>query len=46
MGHQVGSPCVQDRKESDLCAEPFGIGGDFEQGLGAGIEQQFEQWPA
>jgi hypothetical protein len=23
----------------------LGIGGDFEQGLGAGVEQQIEEWP-
>ena len=46
MGQQVRSPGVQDGEESDLCAEALGIGGDFEQGLGAGIEQQIEQWPA
>ncbi len=46
MGQQVGTPCVQDGEESDLGAEAFGIGGDFEQGLGTGLEQQVEQWPA
>jgi hypothetical protein len=46
MGQQVRSPCVQDGQESDLCAEAFGIGGHFEQGLGTGVEQQVEQWPA
>jgi phage-related protein len=37
---------VQDGKESDFGAESFGIGGDFEQGLGAGLEQQIEHWPS
>ena len=46
MGQQVGSPRMQDGEESDLCAEAFGIGGDFEQGLGTGLEEQIEQWPA
>jgi hypothetical protein len=43
MGHQVGSPGVQDGEESDLRAESFGIGSDFEQCLGTGIEQQIEK---
>src|SRR5450631_1536973 len=43
MGQQVGSPGVQDGEESDLCAEAFGIGSDFEQCLGTGIEQQIEK---
>ena len=42
MGQQVRSPGVQDGEEPDLCAEAFGIGGDFEQGLGTGLEQQVE----
>ena len=46
MGQQVRSPCVQDGEESDLCAQAPGIGGDFEQGLGTGIEQQIKHWPA
>ena len=46
MGQQVRSPCVQDGEESDLCTHALGIGGDFEQALGTGIEQQVEQWPA
>ena len=33
MGQQVRTPRVQDGEESDLRAESFGIGGDFEQGL-------------
>ena len=36
---------MQDGEESDLGAEAPGIGGHFEQGLGAGVEQQVEQWP-
>jgi hypothetical protein len=40
MGQQVGSPCVQDGEESDLCTEALGSAADFEQGLGTGIEQQ------
>jgi hypothetical protein len=43
MRQQVGAPGVQDREESDLCAEPFGIGGHLEQGPGTGIEQQVEE---
>lgn len=46
MGQQVGSPCVQDGEEADLCAEALGIGSDFEQGLGDGLEQQVKQWPS
>ena len=38
MGQQVRTPCMQDGEEPDLCAEALGIGGDFEQGLRAGIE--------
>ena len=45
MGQQVGTPCMQDGEESDLCAQPPGIGGHFEQGLGTGFKQQIEQWP-
>src|ERR1035437_2046760 len=46
MGQQVGTPRVQDGEESDLCAQPLGIGGHLEQGLGTGLEQQIEEWPA
>jgi len=46
MGQQVRSPGVQDGEEPDLSAEALGISGDFEQGLGTGIEQQVKQWPA
>ena len=46
MGQQVRSPCVQDGEEPDLCTQTLGISGDFEQGLGTGIEQQVKQWPA
>ena len=38
VSEQVLTPGVQDGEESDLCAQPFGIGSDFEQGLGAGVE--------
>jgi len=38
MGQQVLTPGVQDGEESDLCAQPFGIGSDFKQGLGTGVE--------
>ena len=34
------TPGVQDGEQSDLSAEPFRISGDFEQGLGTGVEQQ------
>jgi hypothetical protein len=46
MRQQVGTPRVQDGQESDLCAEALGISGHFEQGLGAGLEQQIEHWPS
>ena len=46
MGQQVGTPRVQDGEKADLGAEAFGIGGHFEQGLRAGLEEQVEQWPA
>jgi len=45
MGQQVGTPCMQNGEESDLGAEPVGIGGHFEQGLGTGFKQQIEEWP-
>ena len=45
MGQQVLTPGMQDGEEADLSAEPFRIGSHFEQGLGAGLEQQVEKWP-
>ena len=39
MEQQVLTPAVQHGKETDLCAEMFGIGGDLEKGLGRGVEQ-------
>ena len=45
MAQQVLTPGMQDGEKSDLCAEPFRISSDFEQGLGAGVEQQIEKWP-
>ena len=42
MAEQVLTPGMQDGEESDLGAEPFGIGGHLEQGPGAGLEQQVE----
>ena len=38
MAQQGLTPCMQDRRELDLCAEPFWIGSHFEQGLRTGIE--------
>ena len=46
MRQKVRTPRVQDGEESDLCTQTLGIGGDFEQGLGAGLEQQIEHWPS
>lgn len=43
MGQQIRAPGVQDGEESDLGAEPLGIGGHLEQSLGAGLEQQIEE---
>ena len=43
VAKQVLAPGVQDGEESDLGTEPLGIGGHFEQGLGAGLEQQVEE---
>ena len=40
MEEQVLSPGVQDRDDTDLSSEVFGIGCDFQQGLCAGGEQQ------
>lgn len=36
---------MQDGEESDLGAQPLGIGGHLEQGLGAGLEQQVDETP-
>jgi hypothetical protein len=46
MGQEVGTSRVQDGEEPNLCAEALRIGSDFEQCLGAGLEQQVKQWPA
>ena len=40
MKQQVLTPTVQHGKETDVCAEMFGVGGDLEQGLGRGVKQQ------
>ena len=40
MEQQVLTPTVEDGKETDLCAEMFGVGGDLKQSLGRGVEQQ------
>ena len=40
MEQQVLSPGVQNADHADLRAQVFGIGGDFQQGLRAGGEQQ------
>jgi len=45
VGQQVRAPGVQDGEESDLGAQPVGIGGHLEQGLGAGLEQQADETP-
>jgi hypothetical protein len=45
VAQQGLAPGMQDGKESDLCAEPFRISSDFEQGLGTGGEEQIENWP-
>ena len=34
---------MQDGEESDLCAQVFRICGNFQQGLGTGLEQQVEE---
>ena len=34
---------MQDAQEADLRAEVFRIGGDFQQGFGAGVEQELEE---
>ncbi len=44
MAQQGLTPCVQDGEKSYLCAEPFRIGGHFEQGLRAGVEEQVKKW--
>jgi hypothetical protein len=44
MAEQVRTPGVQDGEESDLGSHPVGIGGNLEQGLGTGLEQQVEEW--
>jgi hypothetical protein len=36
---------MQDGEESDLGARQLGIGGQLEQGLGAGLEQQVDKTP-
>jgi hypothetical protein len=36
---------VKDGEESDLGAEPLRICGNFDQSLGAGLEQQIEESP-
>jgi hypothetical protein len=38
VSEQVLAPGMQDGEEADLCAQPFGIGSDFEQGLGTGVK--------
>jgi len=40
MEQQVLTPTVQHGKETDVCAEMFGVGRDLEQSLGGGVEQQ------
>lgn len=45
MAQQGLTPGVQDGEKSNLCAEPFRISSDFEQGLGTGVEEQIEKWP-
>jgi hypothetical protein len=39
MEQQVLPPTVPDGKETDVCAEMFGGGGDLEQGVGGSVEQ-------
>ena len=43
VGQEVGTPCVQDGEEPDLGSEPLRIGGNFDQSLGCGLEQQIEE---
>ena len=45
MAQQGLTPGMQDGEKSNLCAEPFRISSDFEQGLGTGVEEQIEKWP-
>ena len=40
MKQQVLSPTVQHGKKADLSAQMFGVGGDLQQGLRAGAEQE------
>ena len=46
MQEQVLSPGVERADNAYLCSQVFGIGGDFEQSLSAGAEQQVvkESW--
>ena len=46
MQEQVLSPGVECADDADLSSQVFGIGGDFEQSLSAGGEQQVvkESW--
>ena len=37
---QVLSPGVQNAEKADSGSQMFGIGGDFQQGIRAGLEQQ------
>ena len=46
MRQEVGTPRMQYGEKADLCAEAFGIGSDFEQGLRDGLEEQIEDWSA
>ena len=45
MAQQGLTPGMQNRKKSNLSAQPFRISSDFEQGLGTGVEEQIEKWP-
>ena len=38
MKQQVLSPGMQNAEEANVCAKMFGIGGDFEEGVGHGAE--------
>lgn len=42
---QVLPPCVQNAEESDVRAQAFGVGRDFEHGGGTGAEEQIVQNP-
>ena len=46
MMQQILSPSVQDAQEADLRAQVFRIGGDLEQRLRAGAEQQTIERPS